>query len=50
MSRLDQILDVKRQEIERLRPHARELRKAALLRNDFAACMPRLIRDPRSWP
>lgn len=37
MSRLDEILRVKRDEIERLRPRAAELRKAALLRNDFRA-------------
>lgn len=35
MSRLDQILQVKRTEIERLRPHLDELRRQALLRNDF---------------
>lgn len=35
MSRLDEILQVKRGEIEALRPQRAELRKAALLRNDF---------------
>jgi indole-3-glycerol phosphate synthase len=35
MNRLDEILRVKREEIERLRPQREELRKAALLRNDF---------------
>ena len=35
MSRLDEILEVKRAEIERLRPHRDELHKTALLRNDF---------------
>ena len=35
MSRLDQILQVKRTEIEALRPHLAELRRQALLRNDF---------------
>ena len=35
MSRLDEILRVKRREIEELRPQRDELRKAALLRNDF---------------
>ncbi len=35
MSRLDEILKVKRREIEALRPRREELRKAALLRNDF---------------
>ncbi|MBA2433367.1 MAG: indole-3-glycerol phosphate synthase TrpC [Chthoniobacterales bacterium] len=35
MSRLDDILQVKREEIERLRPHHEELRRVALLRNDF---------------
>jgi indole-3-glycerol phosphate synthase len=35
MSRLDQILEAKRREIENLRPHLVELRKQALLRNDF---------------
>ncbi len=35
MSRLDQILQVKRREIEVLRPAAAELRRQALLRNDF---------------
>ncbi|MBA3273836.1 MAG: indole-3-glycerol phosphate synthase TrpC [Chthoniobacterales bacterium] len=35
MSLLDEILQVKRAEIERLRPRREELRKAALGRNDF---------------
>jgi len=35
MNRLDEILRVKRDEIERLRAHGDELHKAALLRNDF---------------
>jgi indole-3-glycerol phosphate synthase len=35
MSRLDEILRAKRGEIERLQPRRDELRKAALLRNDF---------------
>lgn len=35
MNRLDEILRVKREEIERLRPRRDELHRAALLRNDF---------------
>src|SRR3712207_2662491 len=35
MSRLDEILRVKRSEVERLLPRRDELRKAALQRNDF---------------
>ena len=35
MSRLDQILLVKREEIERIRPRRDELRRVALQRNDF---------------
>ena len=35
MNRLEEILRVKRGEIERLRPRREELHKAALLRNDF---------------
>jgi indole-3-glycerol phosphate synthase len=35
MSRLDEILQVKREEIERLRPRAAELRELALQRNDY---------------
>jgi indole-3-glycerol phosphate synthase len=35
MSRLDEILQVKRREIEQLRPRAAELRRQALERNDF---------------
>ena len=46
MSRLDQILQVKREEIARLRPHATELRKAALLRNDFRSLQAALDRGP----
>ncbi len=44
MSRLDEILTVKREEIARLRPHRDELRKTALLRNEyrgFAAALKR---------
>lgn len=35
MNRLDEILEVKRREIEELRPRRSELQKLALLRNDF---------------
>src|SRR5271170_4879554 len=35
MNKLDEINAHKREEIARLEPHAAELRKAALLRNDF---------------
>jgi indole-3-glycerol phosphate synthase len=35
MSRLDDILQVKREEIEQLQPRREELHRAALLRNDF---------------
>src|ERR1051326_6031766 len=35
MNRLEEILRVKREEIERLRPRGNELRRAALQRNDF---------------
>jgi len=35
MNRLDEILRIKREEIERLRPRRDELHRAALLRNDF---------------
>jgi indole-3-glycerol phosphate synthase len=35
MSRLDQILQVKREEIEQIRPRRDELRRVALQRNDF---------------
>src|SRR5437868_11690200 len=35
MNRLEEILRVKREEIERLRPRRDELHRAALLRNDF---------------
>jgi indole-3-glycerol phosphate synthase len=35
MNRLDEILRVKREEIERLRPHAAELQRSALRRNEF---------------
>jgi len=46
MSRLDAILQVKRQEIERLLPLREELRKAALLRNDFRSFHAALDRGP----
>lgn len=46
MSRLDEILQVKRQEIERLRPRTAEIRKAALLRNDFRSLQAALDRGP----
>ena len=46
MSRLDEILSVKRQEIERLRPRTNELRKAALLRNDFRSLHAALDQGP----
>ena len=35
MNRLEKILSVKREEIERLRPREAELRRAALQRNEF---------------
>lgn len=46
MSRLDEILQVKRQEIERIRPRRDELRAAALLRNDFLSFHAALDRGP----
>lgn len=48
MSRLDEILEVKRAEIERLRPHAEELRRAAWLRDDFRSLRAALDRGPES--
>lgn len=46
MSRLDQILRVKREEIAHLRPRANELRIAALARNDFRSLQAALDRGP----
>ena len=46
MNRLDQILDVKRQEIEALRPRREEMRRAALLRNDFRSFHAALDQGP----
>ncbi|HSH40106.1 MAG TPA: indole-3-glycerol phosphate synthase TrpC [Chthoniobacterales bacterium] len=46
MSRLDEILQVKREEIERLRPRTAELRKTALLRNDFRSLQAALDQGP----
>ncbi|HEX8680646.1 MAG TPA: indole-3-glycerol phosphate synthase TrpC [Chthoniobacterales bacterium] len=46
MSRLDEILRVKRTEIERLLPRREELRKAALLRNDFRSFQAALDQGP----
>jgi indole-3-glycerol phosphate synthase len=46
MSRLDEILRVKRAEIEQLRPCADELRAAALKRNDFRSLHAALDRGP----
>ncbi|MEY2483763.1 MAG: indole-3-glycerol phosphate synthase [Verrucomicrobiota bacterium] len=46
MSRLDEILQVKQTEVERLRPHREELHKAALLRNDFRPFGSALQRGP----
>jgi indole-3-glycerol phosphate synthase len=45
MNRLDEILRVKREEIERLRPRRDELHRAALLRNDFRRFAPALHRE-----
>jgi indole-3-glycerol phosphate synthase len=42
MDRLEEILRVKRDEIEALRPHRHELHRAALLRNDFRGFAPAL--------
>src|SRR3984885_5201012 len=44
MNKLDEINASKQAEIERLRPHAAELRKQALLRNDFRPFRPALHR------
>jgi len=46
MSRLDEILQVKRAEIEQLRPQRDALHKAALLRNDFRSFSAALQRGP----
>ncbi|MDQ6861100.1 MAG: indole-3-glycerol-phosphate synthase TrpC, partial [Verrucomicrobiota bacterium] len=46
MSRLDEILRVKRAEIERLRPRREELRRVALLRNDFRSFQSALQQGP----
>jgi indole-3-glycerol phosphate synthase len=46
MSRLDEILRVKRGEIEQLRPRADELRATALKRNDFRSLHAALDRGP----
>ncbi len=46
MSRLDDILAVKRTEIEHLRPRREELRAAALQRNDFRSFRNALTRPP----
>jgi indole-3-glycerol phosphate synthase len=46
VSRLDEILRVKRTEIERLLPRREELRKAALLRNDFRSFQAALDQGP----
>lgn len=46
MNRLEEILRVKRGEIEALRPRRGELRKAALLRNDFRGFRAALQRGP----
>lgn len=45
MNRLDEILSVKRDEIERLRPRRDELHRAALLRNDFRVFAAALQRE-----
>jgi indole-3-glycerol phosphate synthase len=45
MSRLDEILRVKRDEIERLQPRREELHRAALLRNDFRGFAASLQRE-----
>ncbi|HEY2615364.1 MAG TPA: indole-3-glycerol phosphate synthase TrpC, partial [Chthoniobacterales bacterium] len=47
MDRLEEILRTKRMEIERLRPQADELRKAALERNDFRSFASALQRGPK---
>jgi len=46
MSRLDEILAVKRREITELKPKMSELRKTALLRNDFRSLHAALDRGP----
>ena len=46
MSRLDEILQVKAREVELLRPAAAELRKRALLRDDFRSLRAALDRGP----
>jgi indole-3-glycerol phosphate synthase len=46
VNRLEEILRVKRAEIERLRPRQEELHKAALLRNDFRGFGAALQRGP----
>jgi indole-3-glycerol phosphate synthase len=46
MDRLEEILRVKRTEIERLRPRRDELHKAAVLRNDFRSFASALQRGP----
>ncbi|MDQ6809029.1 MAG: indole-3-glycerol phosphate synthase TrpC [Verrucomicrobiota bacterium] len=46
MSRLQQILRVKESEVAALRPHAAELRKQALARNDFRSLRAALDRGP----
>jgi indole-3-glycerol phosphate synthase len=46
MNRLEEILGVKRSEIEQLRPRRDELRKAALGRNDFRSFAAALQRGP----
>ena len=46
MNRLEEILGVKRLEIERLRPRREELRQAALSRNDFRSFASALQRGP----
>ena len=45
MNRLDEILRVKRDEIERLQPRREELHRAALLRNDFRGFAAALQRE-----
>ncbi len=45
MSQLDEILAVKRREIERLRPRREELRRQAIARNDFRSFRRALERD-----
>src|SRR5688572_26867198 len=46
VNRLEEILRVKRGEIERLRPRRDELHKAALLRNDFRGFAAALQGEP----